>query len=98
MRHVLAAVLRAYGFLNIKEAADGEDAMRQLSSFQPDVIVTDFAMPRLDGIALTRRVRAEANGTLQYVPIIMVSGHAHYNHVLAARDAGVNEFLAKPVT
>jgi CheY-like chemotaxis protein len=98
MRRILATVLRAYGFSDIREAGDGEEAMQALEDFRPDIVVTDFAMPKLDGLEFARVVRAEASGGMKHVPIVMVSGHAHHHHVLAARDAGVNEFLAKPVT
>ncbi|MBS0297299.1 MAG: response regulator [Proteobacteria bacterium] len=98
MRRILAAVLRAYGFQDIREASNGEEALKAINDFRPDIVVTDYAMPKLDGIALARIVRGEPDGRVAQVPIVMVSGHAHHGHVLAARDAGVNEFVAKPVT
>ena len=98
MRRILAAVLRAYGFHDIREAGDGQEALQAINDFRPDIVVTDFAMPKLDGIALARKVRGEPDGRVAHVPIVMVSGHAHHGHVLAARDAGVNEFVAKPIT
>ncbi len=97
MRHIIGAVLRAYGFSQIKDCDNGAMALRALPHFRPDVIVTDFAMPEVDGIEFTLNVRA-MDGPMRFIPIIMVSGHAHAKLVFAARDAGVNEFLAKPVT
>jgi two-component system chemotaxis response regulator CheY len=98
MRSILATLLRAYGFDEIHQSENGRDAIEALKTFRPDIIVTDFAMPYLDGIAFARQVRESDDDSLRLVPILMVSGHAHTTQILAARDAGVNEFLRKPVT
>jgi CheY-like chemotaxis protein len=97
MRRILGALLRAFGFLHIRECEDGAKALEAVPQFRPDIIVTDFCMPHLDGIAFARQVRALKDQGLAHAPILMVSGHAHMKQVMAARDAGVNEFLAKPV-
>ncbi|HWE46012.1 MAG TPA: response regulator [Caulobacteraceae bacterium] len=97
MRRILAALLRAFGFHEIRECADGAQALAAVPVFRPDIIVTDFAMPHLDGISFAGEVRAMKDVGLAHAPILMVTGHAHMKQVMAARDAGVNEFLAKPV-
>ena len=97
MRRILAALLRAFGFQDIRECEDGAKALAAVPIFRPDIIVTDFAMPHLDGISFAGAVRALKDQGLAHAPILMISGHAHMKQVMAARDAGVNEFLAKPV-
>jgi two-component system, chemotaxis family, chemotaxis protein CheY len=97
MRRILGTLLRGFGFREICECEDGAKALAAVPYFRPDIIVTDFHMPHLDGIAFARTVRAMKDGGLGHTPILMVSGHAYMKQVTAARDAGVNEFLAKPV-
>jgi DNA-binding response OmpR family regulator len=96
MRTILAVMLRAFGFVRIREAENGEDALRVLEDYAPDIIVTDLKMDPLDGIGFVRRLRARPDRKAM-TPVIMVTGHATPFRVVAARDAGVNEFIAKPV-
>ena len=58
----------------------------------------DWAMPIFDGLELTQMIRQPGANANPYVPIIMMSGHSEKKRVMAARDAGVTEFLAKPVS
>jgi CheY-like chemotaxis protein len=96
MRAILGALLRAFGFLHIREAENGEAALRLIAETPADIVITDLKMPVLDGIAFVRKLRAEP-GARGMTPVIMVTGHATPARVVAARDAGVNEFVAKPV-
>ena len=61
-------------------------------------MITDWAMPILDGLELTQMIRKPDANANPYVPIIMLSGHSEKNRVMQARDAGVTEFLAKPIS
>ena len=96
MRSLLRSLLVALGVGTICEAASAEEALEVLSNSGIDLILTDLSMEAMDGIALTRAVRQSAINP--YVPIIMVTGHTERHLVEAARDAGVTEFLAKPIT
>jgi two-component system chemotaxis response regulator CheY len=80
------------------EAANGADAFVILREMQPDLILSDLSMKPVDGIAFTREVRMSDDSPNPYVPIIMITGHTERHRVEAARDAGVTEFLAKPIT
>ena len=62
------------------------------------MILTDLSMKPVDGIAFTREVRLSHDSPNPYVPIMMITGHTERQKVEAARDAGITEFLAKPVT
>jgi CheY-like chemotaxis protein len=98
MRALLRSLLHALGIKNISEAMDGESGLRELRNRMPDLILTDLSMTPVNGIEFTRQVRTSQNSPNPYVPIIMVTGHTERPRVEAARDAGVTEFLAKPIT
>jgi len=61
-------------------------------------VLTDMIMKPMDGLELTRLIRNDERSPNPFVPIIMISGHTEKYKVEAARDAGVTEFLAKPIT
>ena len=72
-----------------------------LSTFdmtKPDIVITDWAMPIFDGIELTQMIRQPGANANPFVPIIMLTGHSEKKRIVAARDAGVTEFLAKPLS
>jgi two-component system chemotaxis response regulator CheY len=98
MRALLRSLLHALGIKNISEAADGDAGLREMRNHTPDLILTDLSMVPTDGIEFTRQVRTSQASPNPYVPIIMVTGHTERPRVEAARDAGVTEFLAKPIT
>ena len=79
---------------DVATAADGQEALERYAQGSFDLICSDLDMPRLDGIELTRAVRADADG----VPILMVSGSATPDDLREARAAGITAFLAKPFT
>jgi two-component system chemotaxis response regulator CheY len=98
MRKLVVTILQAFGALQIVEAAGGAQALALLRDTQPDVIVLDWVMERMSGLEFAREVRTSPNTPNPFVPIIMLTGHTALDHVRQARDAGVNEFLAKPVS
>jgi CheY-like chemotaxis protein len=98
MRVLLVEILRALGFANIIEARDGAAGLKQLRAHPIDIVITDLAMEPLDGIDFVRLVRNSPDSPNQMVPVIMITGHSTMRRVNEARDAGVNEFLAKPLS
>ena len=98
MRSLVQSILHALGVKEIREAADAPEAFKELQHFQADVIITDWRMEPLDGLEFVRLVRTAKDSPNPYVPIIMLTGHTEYQRVCEARDAGVNEFLAKPIS
>ncbi len=98
MRKLVATILRAFGVNEIFEAPDGERAWELMREGNPDVVVLDWMMEGMSGLDFTKQVRTSAQSPNPFVPIIMLSGHTHIDYVRQARDAGVNEFLAKPVS
>ncbi|MGB0682993.1 MAG: response regulator [Magnetovibrionaceae bacterium] len=97
MRALVKTILHALGCKNVVEASDGADAFKELKHFAADIIICDWNMDPLDGIDFTRLVRTGADSPNPFVPIIMLTGHTEMNKVTEARDAGVHEFLAKPI-
>ncbi|GAB4186162.1 MAG: response regulator [Thalassobaculales bacterium] len=98
MRSLVRTVLEALGVRNIIEARDGEHAIEKITRQEVNLIITDWVMDEMDGLQLTRWVRNEAGSPDPYVPIIMLTGHTDRAKVMEARDAGVTEFMAKPVS
>jgi CheY-like chemotaxis protein len=98
MRTLLRSLLLALGMKHVYEAANGTEAFVVLRDKRPDMILSDLSMKPVDGIAFTREVRLSDASPNPYIPIIMITGHTERHRVEAARDAGVTEFLAKPIT
>ena len=98
MRKIVRTLLVGIGIRTIEEAEDGAVALDKFTSHDPDIIITDWAMPILDGIELTRLIRNPKSKYNCFVPIIMLSGHSEKWRIIEARDAGVTEFLCKPVS
>lgn len=98
MRTLLRSLLMALGVGRVYESVDGASGFAELRERRPDFVLTDLSMTPVDGIELTRRVRLGKDSPNPYLPIIMVTGHTERQRVEAARDAGVTEFIAKPIT
>jgi DNA-binding response OmpR family regulator len=98
MRALVKTILHALGSKNVHEAADGADAFKELRHFPADIIICDWNMSPLDGLDFVRLVRTGKDSPNPFVPIIMLTGHTEMHRVIEARDAGVHEFLAKPIS
>ena len=98
MRSLIRALLNALGVREIQEAANGAGALELLRHNRFELILTDMTMEVMDGLEFTRQVRAMDRMKNPSVPIIMISGYTERHRVEAARDAGVSEFLVKPIT
>jgi CheY-like chemotaxis protein len=98
MRRLVTTILQAFGVQQIYEASSGEAGWEQLREHNPDIIIVDWVMTGMSGIDLVRMVRANPQSPNPFAPVIMLTGHTSFDHVQQARDAGVNEFIAKPVS
>ena len=98
MRTIVVAILRGAGFSNIKEANDGASALEEMRAGAADIVITDLNMSPIDGIEFTQMMRTAPDSSSPHVPIIMMTGHTERSKVMAARDAGINELVAKPIS
>jgi CheY-like chemotaxis protein len=97
MRTIIGTVLSAAGVGRLYYAADGRAGLDSLATYDIDVAYVDYEMPVMNGLDFIARARAQG-GERRLTPIIMLTGHSDMMRLSAARDRGVNEFLAKPVT
>lgn len=97
IRSLVRSGLKELGILDVHEAADGEDAFKTLASGRAfNLVISDFNMPKLDGLSLLRAVRAyEATKSVAF---IMLTGRADRDLVQRAAQFGVNNYLVKPFT
>jgi two-component system chemotaxis response regulator CheY len=98
MRKLVTTILQAFGVVQVFEADSGDRAWAILRESNPDVVVLDWVMEGMSGLELMRMIRTNPTAPNPFVPVIMLSGHTSMDHVRQARDAGVNEFIAKPVS
>ena len=98
MRKLVTTILQAFGVAQIFEAESGERAWTVLREVNPDVIVVDWVMEGMSGIELISMIRSNPASPNPFVPVIMLTGHTSAEHVRIARDAGISEFIAKPVS
>ena len=98
MRTIATAVLKSAGIRKVIEASDGGQGLQMLRDHAIDLAIVDYNMFPLDGVEFTRLVRNSPDSANPYLPIIMMTGHSGKQRVYEARDAGVTEFLAKPIT
>lgn len=98
MQHLLRELLKAFGFRDLHTAKSGVEALEALRGLKPDFIICDYNMSPMNGVEFIRTLRNDEKNLNRFVPIIMLTGHAKMSNILAARDAGATEFLAKPVS
>lgn len=96
MRSLVRTSLHAIGITNTREVPDGEDALRALLAAPAQLVITDFNMPKLDGLGLLRAIRA--HGPISKTAVIMLTGRADRDLVQRAVQFGVNNYLVKPFT
>jgi len=87
---VLKTTLSSQGY-GVRTSADGEEALHEMKSWSPDLIITDLRMPRMDGLELCRRVRSESN-----IPIIVLSVKGEEVIKVETLDAGADDYITKP--
>jgi two-component system, chemotaxis family, chemotaxis protein CheY len=98
MRRILRTLLHGFGTREVYEAEDGAGALEAFMHYMPDIVLVDWVMPIFDGLELTQMIRQPGANANPYVPIIMLSAHSEKKRIVSARDAGVTEFLVKPIS
>ena len=98
MLELTKSLLGIFGFGAVYGAAHAKEGYALFQSHKPDLVLTDWALEDMDGIALTEKIRTDKLSQNPYVPIVIMTGFGSKPRVEAARDAGVTEFLVKPFT
>lgn len=96
MRALIRASLNQIGITEVREAIDGEEGLRALVARPAHLVISDFNMPKLDGLGLLRAIRAYE--PIKNTAFIMLTGRADLDLVARARQFGVNNYLVKPFT
>jgi two-component system chemotaxis response regulator CheY len=94
MRRILRSLLEQIGFTHIVEAEDGGTALNKLRSEPFGLVISDWNMEPMSGLQLLKAVRADAQ--LKAMPFIMVTAESKPENVVAAKAAGVNNYIVKP--
>ena len=90
---ILRVRLEAQGY-EVITAEDGEEALTKAREFEPDLVLLDIMMPKLDGIAVLKQLKQDA--MLRFVPIILVTAKSDIRDVVSGLDSGGDEYLTKP--
>jgi two-component system, chemotaxis family, chemotaxis protein CheY len=96
MVDMLQDLLSEIGFDNVDEAANGKEALEKLRTESYGLVISDWKMEPVNGLELLQEVRADPE--LKDLPFLMIAAEAKAERVIAAREAGVNGFMAKPFT
>jgi len=92
MIRIIKNLLKQLGFSNIDEATDGTAALQKIGNKPYGLIISDWNMEPMTGLDLLKKVRGEGNK----VPFIMVTAESKTENVMAAREAGVDNYIVKP--
>ncbi len=94
MLRILRNLLRQLNFKNIDEASDGSEALSKLRGKNFGLVISDWNMEPMTGIQLLREVRADEK--LKHIPFIMITAESKSENVIAAKEAGVSNYIVKP--
>jgi two-component system chemotaxis response regulator CheY len=94
MLRIIRNLLKQLGFNNVDEAMDGSAALQKLRAKDYGLVISDWNMEPMSGIDLLKEVRAD--NKLQGVPFIMITAESKTENVVAAKEAGVNNYIVKP--
>ena len=94
MLRIIRNLLKQLGFNNVDEATDGCAALQKLRAKEYGLVISDWNMEPMSGIDLLKEVRAD--NKLQGLPFIMITAESKTENVVAAKEAGVNNYIVKP--
>jgi two-component system chemotaxis response regulator CheY len=94
MRRILRNLLSQIGFTKIEEAEDGSTGLRKMREKAYGLVISDWNMAPMSGLEFLKEVRSD--GTLKAVPFIMITAESKTENVVAAKAAGVSNYIVKP--
>lgn len=95
-RKIIKSALLKIGFPNVIEACDGVEALQKLKEGGFSLILTDWNMPELDGLAFVERLKQ--NEELRHIPVIMITTESANEELVQAMKVGVEDYIVKPFT
>lgn len=98
MSKIILAILKGMGAIHIYEARDVATGLSICRQYAIDIAFVDYQLGFMDGLDFVRMIRNAHDSPNPYLPIIMLTGHTEQHRVEEARDTGITEFCAKPVT
>ena len=96
MLRIIKNSLKSLGYNNIIEAVDGQDAIVNLNTEKVEFVITEWNMPGLDGLELTKYIRND--DSLKNLPVLLISSRTRKEDILEAMAAKVNNYLVRPFT
>jgi two-component system chemotaxis response regulator CheY len=96
MLRIMRNLLRQLDFENVDEASDGTSAIEKLQRGQFGLVISDWNMQPMTGLDLLKQVRADEK--LKVIPFIMVTAESKTDNIIAAKHAGVSNYIVKPFT
>ncbi len=96
MRRIVCNALRDIGYSEVVEAEDGQDALDKIDAHSFEFIITDWNMPNMNGLDLTKSIRD--HDQIGEIPILMITTRGMQEDVIAAMQARVNNYIVKPFT
>lgn len=97
MRGLVRVILTGFGVRTIEEAGDCAQAVAIVAGGDIDIAFVDMKLAGLDGLEFCRRIRLAPDSPNRYLPIVMITAYSERSRVIDAINAGVDEFLVKPV-
>ena len=94
MLRIIRNLLKQLGFDNVDEAMDGSSALQLLRSKSYGLVISDWNMEPMTGLQLLKEVRTDAR--LKHIPFVMVTAESKTENVVAAKEAGVTNYIVKP--
>ena len=94
MLRIIRNLLKQLGFNNVEEAIDGSSALQKLRDKDCGLIISDWNMEPMSGLQLLKEVRADVK--LKEIPFIMITAESKSENVIAAKEAGVSNYIVKP--
>jgi two-component system chemotaxis response regulator CheY len=96
MRRIVCNLLKELGYSNVEEAEDGAAGLTHLRNGTYDFVITDWNMPKVDGLAMLKEIRADTG--LTHLPVLMVTAESKKENIIAAAQAGASGYVVKPFT
>ena len=96
MRRIIINTLKRAGYSDVVEACDGKDALAKMKVERVDLVITDWNMPEMDGLALVTTIRMSEE--FKSLPVLMITTRSVKEDIVEALKAGVSNYIVKPFT